>query len=100
MRFIWMFLVAFWLIPFVAQSQETALKEIRSQQNRLLQVEPEYKNEPTYSLLIDGPNAEKRTWIVLDGFEILYADLNQNGNLTEGRFLVVFCLQDGLTSHP
>ena len=44
--------------------------------------EPRYKAKPKYCLVVFGPKAEKRVWLVLDG-DYLYADRNGNGDLTE-----------------
>ena len=58
------------------------LREIRREQCIDLK-EPVYESEPRYALLVTGPNAEKRNWVVLDGFSTAYLDLNENGDLTE-----------------
>jgi hypothetical protein len=50
--------------------------------DRSLVKEPKYKEKPYYALLVIGPKAEKRIWLVVDG-EILYVDRNGNGDLTE-----------------
>src|SRR5262249_38019827 len=44
--------------------------------------EPAYKTKPKYGLLVFGPEAKSRVWLVLDG-DVLYADKNGNGDLTE-----------------
>ena len=44
-------------------------------------VEPKYVNEPRYALVVIGVDAEKQMWIVLDGFNTLYADLDGDGKL-------------------
>jgi hypothetical protein len=44
--------------------------------------EPAYKTKPKYCLLVFGPEATKKTWLVLDG-DVLYVDTNGNGDLTE-----------------
>jgi hypothetical protein len=45
--------------------------------------EPTYQsNAPKYALLVFGPKAAARTWLVLDG-TTLYVDRNGNGDLTE-----------------
>jgi hypothetical protein len=45
--------------------------------------EPAYQSKaPGYCLLVIGPEAKKRIWIVLDG-DKLYVDRNGNGDLTE-----------------
>jgi hypothetical protein len=50
--------------------------------DRAIAKEPKYTTEPRYALLVFGPTAEKRVWLVLDG-EVLYVDRNGNGDLTE-----------------
>jgi hypothetical protein len=50
--------------------------------DRSLKKEPAYKSKPKYCLLVLGPKAETRIWLVLDG-EVLYVDRNGNGDLTE-----------------
>src|SRR5690348_16418398 len=62
---------------------------------RSLDKQPTYAStEPKYGLLVFGPKADIRIWLVLDlaydplkekpgKTESLYADLNGNGNLTE-----------------
>lgn len=45
--------------------------------------EPAYQSKaPKYALLVFGPKAATRTWLVLDG-TTLYVDRNGNGDLTE-----------------
>jgi hypothetical protein len=51
--------------------------------DRLLKKEPVYQSKaPKYCLLVFGPEAKTRTWLVLDG-DTLYIDRNGNGDLTE-----------------
>jgi hypothetical protein len=50
--------------------------------DRTIKKEPAYKNKPKYCLLVFGPQAEHRVWLVLDG-DSLYVDKNGNGDLTE-----------------
>src|ERR1700704_5406050 len=50
--------------------------------DRTIKKEPAYKARPGYCLLVLGPKADTRVWIVLDG-QALYVDKNGNGNLTE-----------------
>jgi hypothetical protein len=51
--------------------------------DRKLVKEPAYQTKsPKYALLVFGPEARLRIWIVLDG-ETLYVDRNGNGDLTE-----------------
>ena len=50
--------------------------------DRTIAKEPAYKSKPKYCLLVIGPEAKTRVWLVLDG-ETLYVDRNGNGDLTE-----------------
>ena len=50
--------------------------------DRTIAKEPAYKSKPKYCLLVFGPEAKTRVWLVLDG-EVLYVDRNGNGDLTE-----------------
>ena len=44
--------------------------------------QPAYRTEPRYCLLLFGPEAKTRVWIVEDG-RTLYVDRNANGDLTD-----------------
>lgn len=44
--------------------------------------EPAYRGKPKYGLLVFGPEAKTRVWVVIDG-DRLYVDRNGNGDLTE-----------------
>src|SRR5262245_54219874 len=59
-------------------AQATDLSKI----DRTIAKEPAYKSKPKYCLLVFGPQAKTRVWLVLDG-DTLYADRNGNGDLTE-----------------
>src|ERR1700724_3146257 len=50
--------------------------------DRTIAKEPAYKSKPKYCLLVFGPEAKSRVWLVLDG-DVLYVDRNGNGDLTE-----------------
>src|SRR5712692_3344625 len=50
--------------------------------DRKIAKEPAYQSQPKYCLLVFGPEAKTRVWIVLDG-DTLYVDRNGNGDLTE-----------------
>jgi hypothetical protein len=50
--------------------------------DRTIAKEPAYKATPRYCLLVFGPEAQSRVWLVLDG-EVLYVDSNGNGDLAE-----------------
>src|SRR5262249_31826721 len=53
--------------------------------DRSIRKEPAYQTKaPKYCLLVFGPEAKTRVWLVLDG-DTLYADRNGNGDLTEER---------------
>jgi hypothetical protein len=49
---------------------------------RVLVKEPAYKSKPRYCLLVFGPEAKTRVWLVHDG-DTLYVDRNGNGDLTD-----------------
>jgi hypothetical protein len=48
---------------------------------RTVAKEPAYTSLPRYCLLVFGPDAKTRVWLVLDG-DVLYVDRNGNGDLT------------------
>jgi hypothetical protein len=50
--------------------------------DRTIRKEPVYQSKPTYCLLVFGPDASTRVWLVQDG-ERIYVDANANGDLTE-----------------
>src|SRR5262245_5093937 len=50
--------------------------------DRAIAKEPVYKGKPEYCLLVFGPEARTRVWLVQDG-DVLYVDRNGNGDLTE-----------------
>jgi hypothetical protein len=50
--------------------------------DRTLKKEPAYQSKPKYCLLVFGPEAKERVWLVLDG-DTLYVDKNGDGDLTE-----------------
>jgi hypothetical protein len=50
--------------------------------DRSIVKEPAYVSSPRYCLLVFGPEAAKRVWLVIDG-DFLYVDRNGNGDLTE-----------------
>src|SRR5262245_45048150 len=50
--------------------------------DRTIVREPVYKSTPKYGLLVFGPEARTRVWLVKDG-DTLYVDRNGNGDLTE-----------------
>jgi hypothetical protein len=50
--------------------------------DRTIAKEPTYRNRPKYCLLVLGPEAKTRVWLVQDG-NVLHIDRNANGDLTE-----------------
>jgi hypothetical protein len=51
--------------------------------HRTIGKEPVYRSKaPKYGLLVFGPEAKDRVWLVLDG-DILYVDRNGNGDVTD-----------------
>jgi hypothetical protein len=64
-------------LPAVANAVDLAKVE------RTIRKEPVYKAQAQkYALLVFGPEADYRVWLVLDG-DTLYVDRNGNGDLTE-----------------
>src|SRR5437762_3210437 len=50
--------------------------------DRTIRKEPAYQSKtPKYCLLVFGPQAKDRVWLVLDG-DVLYVDRQANGDLT------------------
>ncbi len=64
--------------------------------DRHIQREPKYSSgSPHYCLLVFGPKAEARVWLVRDG-DLLHVDRNGNGDLTEdGEKVVRFVPKEG-----
>jgi hypothetical protein len=57
--------------------------------------EPVYRSNPKYCLLVFGPEANIKIWLVQDG-DVLYVDRNGNGDLTEaGKRFTAQKRQDG-----
>ncbi len=50
--------------------------------NRIIAKEPAYEGKPRYCLLVFGPEAKTRVWLVQDG-GVLHVDRNANGDLTD-----------------
>jgi hypothetical protein len=62
--------------------------------DRSIGKEPAYQSKsPKYCLLVIGPEAKTRVWLVLEG-DVLYVDRNGNGDLTEESERIVG--EDGL----
>ncbi|MEX0703217.1 MAG: hypothetical protein WD069_14070 [Planctomycetales bacterium] len=54
-----------------------------AQIERKVAQEPEYASgQPKYCLLVFGPTAETRVWLVSDGKDVLYVDRDGDGDLT------------------
>src|SRR5262249_17746652 len=66
------------LILWIAQAQAADLTKI----HRTIANEPAYTGKQKYCVLVFGPVANMRVWLVLDG-AVLYVDRNGNGDLTE-----------------
>src|SRR5262245_28345703 len=67
------------LLSLTALAEAADLTKI----DRAIAKEPAYKTKaPKYCLLVFGPEADYRVWLVLDG-DTLYVDRNGNGDLTE-----------------
>jgi hypothetical protein len=76
-RFCFLTMVA--CVALAGQTRAADLAKI----DRSLRTEPTYESEhPQYCLLVFGPQAKKRVWVVLDG-DVLYLDRNGNGDLTD-----------------
>src|SRR5262245_52809458 len=73
----------------------SALASDLSKIERTIAREPAYKGKPAYCLLVFGPKASTRVWLVQDG-DRLYVDRNGNGDLTDkGEQLTARKLPDG-----
>src|SRR5439155_24294253 len=73
---------ALWTLALLAIGSAPLPATDLSKIDRTIGKEPVYKSKPMYCLLVFGPEAKTRVWLVLDG-ETLYVDRNGNGNLTE-----------------
>jgi hypothetical protein len=71
-----------WALPLLGIGSAVVGAADLSKIDRTLAKEPVYKNKPKYCLLVFGPEAKTRVWLVLDG-DTLYVDRNGNGDLTE-----------------
>jgi hypothetical protein len=69
------------LLAFLACASTASGSDL-SQINRVIAKEPAYHSKPRYCLLVFGPEAKTRVWLVQDG-DTLYVDRNGNGDLTE-----------------
>ena len=59
----------FALVLFSAPATAADLSKI----DRTIKKEPTYKTKPKYCLLVFGPEAKTRAWLVLDG-DVLFID--------------------------
>lgn len=67
--------LALWALPAAAIDWDKIARTVAR--------EPIYQSKsPQYCLLVFGPDAKTRVWLVLDG-EVLFVDRNGNGDLTE-----------------
>jgi len=73
----WLIAVAVWLAS-LGMGFAADLSRI----DRTIKKEPKYTGKPGYCLLVFGPDARDRVWLVRDG-EVLFADRNGNGDLTD-----------------
>jgi len=78
MKSIFALAVAVSLFGYIRAANAADLAQIE----RKIAKEPAYHGQPKYCLLVFGPEARTRIWIVMDD-ESLYVDRNGNGDLTE-----------------
>src|SRR5262249_36787222 len=76
-NFVWSFIPAL-LFSWGTPTWAADLTKI----DRTIAKEPAYKGQTKYCLMVFGPEANFRTWLVIDD-EALYVDRNGNGDLTE-----------------
>src|SRR6516165_9330594 len=69
-------------MAFVALSAALAPAADLAAIDRRFVKEPTYQSKPRYCLLVFGPEAQTRVWLVQDG-DVLYVDRNGDGDLTE-----------------
>ena len=67
--------------------------------DRTIAKEPDYQNQPKYCLLVFGPDAKTRVWLVIDG-DVLYVDRNGNGDLTEKGERMALMAPEGEITEP
>jgi hypothetical protein len=67
--------------------------------DRTIAKEPAYQNKPKYCLLVFGPDAKTRVWLVIDG-DVLYVDCNGNGDLTEKGERMALMAREGEITEP
>jgi hypothetical protein len=81
-------------IVLVASLSTQASAAELSKVDRSIAKEPAYRSKPKYCLLVFGPEAKTRVWLVQDG-DTLYVDRNGNGDLREQDKKVAAEKQDG-----
>jgi len=69
------------LTVLVLSSTAGAAVDLATMERKIAK-EPAYRSKPKYCLLVLGPEAKTRVWLVQDG-DTLYVDRNGNGDLTE-----------------
>jgi hypothetical protein len=69
------------LMVLLVSSAASAAVDLMTIERKLVK-EPAYRSQPKYCLLVLGPEAKTRVWLVQDG-DTLYVDRNGNGDLTE-----------------
>jgi hypothetical protein len=69
------------LMMLLVSSAASAAVDLTKIERKLVK-EPAYRSKPKYCLLVLGPEARTRVWLVQDG-DTLYVDRNGNGDLTE-----------------
>ena len=62
--------------------------------DRTIGKEPKYSSRPNYALLVFGPEAKTRVWLILVG-QVLYVDRNGNGDLRLFRVERIVVIRDG-----
>jgi hypothetical protein len=69
------------LMLLIVSTAATAAVDLTKIERKIIK-EPAYRSKPKYCLLVLGPEAKTRVWLVQDG-DTLYVDRNGNGDLTE-----------------
>lgn len=77
-RFLYCTLCAFGVVVAPMSSRAVDLKTV----DRTITRQPDYKTLPKYCLLVFGPEAKTRVWLVEDG-KRLFVDRNANGDLSD-----------------
>jgi hypothetical protein len=86
-------LAAVWLLLVLSSTGDCA--DGLAKLERPVLKEPVYHSNPKYCLLVFGPEANIKIWLVQDG-DVLYVDRNGNGDLTEaGKRFTAEKRQDG-----